>query len=169
MVTQDTTLYAKWTEVVTYTVTFDAQGGSAVASQTVAEGGLVIEPTPAPTKENHTFGGWYKEAGCTNVWHFATDIVEANITLYAKWTEGQTAAAKEFAAQVAVYPNPVADRLYISAPVEVAKVEIINGLGVVLQAAAAPADLKFSPLPNGIYYIRITFANGSTVVKRVTR
>ena len=52
-----------------YTVTFDSQGGSAVNSQTVARGGKVIEPT-APTKTGYTFGGWYKEPGCTNAWDF---------------------------------------------------------------------------------------------------
>jgi uncharacterized repeat protein (TIGR02543 family) len=80
----DVTLYAQWT-INTYTVTFDSQGGSAVASQTVEHGGKVTEPT-APTKEGYTFGGWYKESGCTNAWNFATDTVTANVTLFAKWT-----------------------------------------------------------------------------------
>jgi len=69
----------------TYTVTFDSQGGSTVSSQTVEDDGLVTEST-APTKEGYTFGGWYKESGCTNAWDFATDTVTADVTLYAKWT-----------------------------------------------------------------------------------
>jgi len=69
----------------TYTVTFDSQGGSTVSSQTVEDGGLVTEPT-APMKEGYTFGGWYKESGCTNAWDFATDRVIADVTLYVKWT-----------------------------------------------------------------------------------
>jgi len=68
----------------TYTVTFDSQGGSAVSSQIVEDGGLITEPT-APTKTDYTFDGWYKEPGCTNVWNFNTDTVTADITLYAKW------------------------------------------------------------------------------------
>lgn len=71
--------------VVPHTVTFDSQGGSAVASQEVAHGGKAMEPT-SPTKTGYTFGGWYKEAGCTDDWVFATDTVTSDVTLYAKWT-----------------------------------------------------------------------------------
>jgi len=84
------TLYAKWTFnigiiISYYTVTFDSQGGSALSSQMVEYGEKVTEPTD-PTKEGYTFGGWYKESGCTNAWNFANDTVTANVTLYAKWT-----------------------------------------------------------------------------------
>jgi len=77
----DVTLYAQWA-TNTYTVTFN---GSYIGSQTVEQGGLVIEPT-APTRAGYTFGGWYKESGCINSWDFATDTVTSNVTLYAKWT-----------------------------------------------------------------------------------
>jgi len=69
----------------TYTVTFNSQGGSAVASQTVDYGGKVTKPTD-PTREGYAFGGWYKEYGCTNTWDFNTDTVISDVTLYAKWT-----------------------------------------------------------------------------------
>ena len=82
-VTSAVTLYAKWT-IKTYTVTFNSQGGSAVSSQTVNHGGLVSKPTD-PTKAGYTFGGWYKEAGCTTAWDFDTDTVTSNVTLYAQW------------------------------------------------------------------------------------
>ena len=69
-----------------YTVTFDANGhGSAPANQTVDYGTNVTEPS-APTATGYTFGGWYKESGCTDAWNFTTDVVTGNITLYAKWT-----------------------------------------------------------------------------------
>ena len=69
----------------TYTVTFNSNGGSSVSSQTVTAGGKAAEPTPAPTKSDHTFGGWYKEDTFTTAWNFATDTVNADTTLYAKW------------------------------------------------------------------------------------
>lgn len=70
----------------TYTVTFDAQGGSAVASATgIATGGTVTKPND-PTFAGHVFAGWYKEAEGTNKWSFSQDQVTANTTLYAKWT-----------------------------------------------------------------------------------
>ena len=84
-VTADLTLYAKWTPI-TRTVRFDANGhGTAPASQMVAYGGTATRPAD-PTAEGWTFGGWYTEAACTNVYDFSTPVT-VNITLYAKWTE----------------------------------------------------------------------------------
>ncbi|MBQ9305065.1 InlB B-repeat-containing protein, partial [Butyrivibrio sp.] len=45
------------------------------------------EPTP-PTRSGYVFGGWYKEAECTNLFDWNTTITK-NITLYAKWTPGK--------------------------------------------------------------------------------
>lgn|GEM_PF-3543426 len=69
-----------------YTVTFDSQGGSAVPSlNNVTSGSKVSAPT-APTRAGYTFGGWFKESGCTSVWNFSSDTVTNNLTIYAKWT-----------------------------------------------------------------------------------
>lgn len=73
-----------------YTVTFDSQDGSAVASVEVESGNKVTKPTD-PRKEGHTFGGWYKEAACTNAWNFETDTVTGPTTLYAKWSPVEAA------------------------------------------------------------------------------
>jgi uncharacterized repeat protein (TIGR02543 family) len=81
-VTGDVTLYAKW--IPTYTVTFNANGGTAVTAQTVAEGGTVTEPT-APANGGSLFGGWYSDTGLTQLWNFGTDTVTADMTLYARW------------------------------------------------------------------------------------
>ena len=83
-VTADTTLYAKWTPV--YTVTFDSNGGSAVAAQEVIKDGKAIEPTD-PALSGNVFGGWYADEALTDVWDFDTDTVSGATTLYAKWTE----------------------------------------------------------------------------------
>ncbi len=77
---------AEW-KVNSYQVNFDSQGGTVVAPETVEFEGKVPEPV-APTREGYTFGGWYKEAGCQNVWDFKTEKMPAsNVTLYAKWTK----------------------------------------------------------------------------------
>lgn len=85
--TVDLTLYAKW-EVQANTVAFNMQGhGEAIASLTNVEyGSKISAPTPAPTAEGYTFGGWYKEPACANAWDFANDVVNEATTLYAKWT-----------------------------------------------------------------------------------
>ncbi len=83
-VTANTTLYARW-KTNTYTVAFNSQGGSAVASKTANYNATITAPA-APTRTGYTFGGWYKQAACTTPWVFSTDKVTANTTLYAKWT-----------------------------------------------------------------------------------
>jgi|GEM_PF-1183841 uncharacterized protein (TIGR02145 family)/uncharacterized repeat protein (TIGR02543 family) len=66
------------------TVSFNSQGGNAVTAQTVDSGSYAATPT-APTMAGYTLGGWFKEAGCINQWIFASDTVNADRTLYAKW------------------------------------------------------------------------------------
>ncbi len=78
-------LYAKWT-INSYTLSFDSQGGSDIALQTVQYKEKAMAPAN-PTKEGYDFGGWYKEAECANAWDFETDTVAADTTLYAKWTK----------------------------------------------------------------------------------
>ena len=80
-----TQLFASYTLVV-FTVTFDSNGGTLVASKT-AEGGdePVAEPAP-PTKTGYIFGGWYTDNNTFSEYYsFAEDVVK-NFTLYAKWT-----------------------------------------------------------------------------------
>lgn len=83
-VTEDVTLYAKWTEK-NYTVTFDTNGGSEITSQTVGANGTAVKPAD-PSKSGYIFGGWYKEADCETPWSFESGTVTADLTLYAKWT-----------------------------------------------------------------------------------
>ena len=68
-----------------YTVSFDSQGGSSVESQQVLKGNPVKSPD-APKRENYSFLGWYKSSDKNaDEWKFATDRVNSDITLYAKW------------------------------------------------------------------------------------
>ena len=62
-------------------VTFNSNGGSAVDAVEVEHGKTITKPDPART--GYTFGGWFKESTLTTEWIFATDVVEADITLYA--------------------------------------------------------------------------------------
>ncbi len=85
-ITAAITLYAKWT-IIQYTVTFNSQGGSAVAPQNVNYNAMATTPT-APTQTGYTFVGWYTDAAGTTAFNFTTPITAA-ITLYAKWTINQ--------------------------------------------------------------------------------
>ncbi|WP_010259284.1 InlB B-repeat-containing protein [Treponema primitia] len=70
--------------VLTHTVTFNSNGGSAVAPKTVTDGDPVTKPTD-PTRSGYTFDGWYPTAESSTLYNFATPVT-GNITLYAKWT-----------------------------------------------------------------------------------
>lgn len=63
-----------------YTVTFDANGGTAVDAQEVKEGEVATMPTS--TKVGYTFDGWYNG----DVKFEFTTAITANVTLKAKWT-----------------------------------------------------------------------------------
>ena len=70
------------TPVTTYTITFNSDGGTSVASQTIEEGQTANKPAD-PTKAGYTFVGWYN--GNTE-FDFSTTTITGNITLKAKWT-----------------------------------------------------------------------------------
>ncbi|MDY0064401.1 MAG: InlB B-repeat-containing protein [Bacilli bacterium] len=67
------------------TLTYESNGGTAVASEEVPGGFKATEPED-PTREGYTFAGWYKEATLTNAFDFAVDTISEPTTLYAKWT-----------------------------------------------------------------------------------
>ena len=68
-----------------YEVTYDSRGGSAVTGQTVLSGEKASQPE-TPIKAGTTFDAWYKDALYTEAWDFANNIVSADITLYAHYT-----------------------------------------------------------------------------------
>ena len=81
----DMTLYVKWGG----TVIFNSNGGSAVQEQEVAEGSHAAEPS-APTKSGYVFMGWYSNSGLSEAWNFDSDMVDGDMTLYAKWAIART-------------------------------------------------------------------------------
>ena len=75
-------------EKAKYTVTFNSNGGSAVASAEVEEGSTVAAPAD-PAKEGFTFVCWTTDEAGTAEYNFDT-AVSGNITLYAFWEENET-------------------------------------------------------------------------------
>ncbi len=70
----------KTEEVKKYTVTFNTNGGSAVASQTVEEGKNAVQPA-APARAGFVFKGWHLGNAAYN---FASPV-NSDITLVAQW------------------------------------------------------------------------------------
>ena len=70
----------------TFTVIFNSNGGSAVASITGVTSGATITTPISPKKGSYgAFGGWFKDVALNNEWNFSSDVVAEDITLYAKW------------------------------------------------------------------------------------
>lgn len=79
----DKILEAKW-KINTYTVQFNSNGGSVIASQTIEYGKKVTKPND-PAKEDCIFIGWYLDENCTQAWNFENDTITSNLILYAKY------------------------------------------------------------------------------------
>lgn len=89
-ITARTVLYAQWQRGAI--VTFDSNGGSSVAAQTVELGSAASEPA-APTREGYTFVGWSTAdaeqiaGGLYGLFDFATAL-DGDLTLTAVWQRG---------------------------------------------------------------------------------
>ena len=75
----------------TLTVTFDANGGSAVTAVTGKVWNETVDRPENPVKEGYTLEGWYCDNTLTTAWHFAgendADQLTGDVTLYAKWKD----------------------------------------------------------------------------------
>lgn len=85
----DRTVYAKWNVsggggvTTMYTLTFDTNGGTAVASVT-REAGTVIPLAQTTSRGGFTFGGWYSDKALTKAVSSVT--LNSDMTVYAGWT-----------------------------------------------------------------------------------
>ena len=89
-ITQNTTLYAQWkwepsaNGGTSFTVTFEVDGGSAIAPLTVSKGAKIVQPKP-PTKQDYRFVGWYTDKQFSVLFDFKAQTITQNTTLYAQW------------------------------------------------------------------------------------
>ena len=79
-----------------YTVSFDSQGGSAVAAIEHVESGTTIDAPENPAKEDLIFDGWYTGPDYATAWDFETSTVVSDTTLYAKWTTVRTGTVQDY-------------------------------------------------------------------------
>lgn len=81
-----TTLYAVWNQI-TYTVSYNANGGSgAPSAQTKKHGTALTLSTTKPTRANYTFKGWATSSnGGVAYSAGGSYTANANVTLYAVW------------------------------------------------------------------------------------
>lgn len=120
---------------VEYKVTFDSNGGSAVAEQTVINGKTLNKPAD-PVKENSTFIWWYTDNNkFENPFAFGSRPVTAPLTLYARWAGMPT--EKEYTVKFDLnYEDSnnnipavttIAGKLYITTPAPEREGYVFNG------------------------------------------
>ena len=80
---------------LTYTVSFNVDGGSEVAAQTVVNGKSASKPAQDPTRNGFVFVGWYADAAFTTPYAFGSAPVTGDTTVFARWS-AETATGNEF-------------------------------------------------------------------------
>ncbi len=80
----DSYVFASWS-IGQFTVSFDSNGGSAVASITDDYGTDISGFFEEPTKTGYNFTGWYSDSELTTLYTFDT-IPGSDITIYAGWS-----------------------------------------------------------------------------------
>jgi uncharacterized repeat protein (TIGR02543 family) len=83
LITENRTYYAQWS-INSYTVTFNANGGSGGTTKSVVYN-TAVGTLPTPSRTGYTFNGWYTAAsGGTAV--STSTVITGNVTYYAQWT-----------------------------------------------------------------------------------
>jgi uncharacterized repeat protein (TIGR02543 family) len=84
--TEDITLYAEWTlDTIYHSVNFDSTGGSFVDRIIYAEDTQIQYAPWEPEREGYTFVGWSTTENSEVISFPYKPVVNADITLYAKW------------------------------------------------------------------------------------
>jgi uncharacterized repeat protein (TIGR02543 family) len=76
------TVYSNW-KINSYNVSFEENGGSAVADQSIDYNSPAMKPAD-PSKTGYTFAGWYSDVALTTPYDFSTPVT-GDVTVYANW------------------------------------------------------------------------------------
>ncbi len=107
-VTNDITLYARWSESGVASVTFDLNLPTVDATASEPPSSLSLKvgekftPPTDPICDGYIFKGWYEADG--NSAATASTIIESNTTFYAQWAKLYTVS---FASDIGVVPDPI--------------------------------------------------------------
>ena len=92
------------TKEVVYKVTFESNGGSAVATEEVKAGEKAVKPEN-PTRKGYTFDKWTTDKDGKYEYAF-NSVLEGDITLYAQWIRVYKVGDKGPAGGIVFYVNP---------------------------------------------------------------
>ncbi len=141
----DLTLYAVWKKNTTYTLSYNANGGSGAPTSQTGATSYTISST-VPTRFGYTFLGWAKSNSATAATYKTGDSITltANTTLYAVWKSASTISTGtayntdiDFAGQARYYtftPSSSGDYIFESTGSLDAKISICNTSGTELDS-----------------------------------
>jgi len=99
-VTAYATLCLKW--ISTYTITFNANGGTVTPTSGTTNIGGTLASLPTPTRDGYTFNGWFTAATSGTAVTTST-VFNANATIYAQWRTLSNIAS----ATISAIPNQI--------------------------------------------------------------
>lgn len=140
-------------------MTFNADSGQfANGSETyatgllnAANGATTTAPAAAPTRDGYRFGGWYKDAAKSDLFHAETDKFTQNTVIYAKWDE---IPSHEITFEVTDKQT--------KAPITDAVITVKNSKNEVV----TPVDGKYT-LKEGTYDVTITATGYKTLSSKI--
>lgn len=85
--------------IVKHTVTFNANGGTTPTPYATlqVDDGDPVGSLPTTSRTNHRFFGWYKDDGTFYEEVYQNEIIEDDVTFYARWIEDTSSFPIEFA------------------------------------------------------------------------
>jgi uncharacterized repeat protein (TIGR02543 family) len=147
-------LTAKWI-AATYTITFNAGGGTVSPPSKLVVYNEVVGTLPTPVRSGYDFTGWNAAQSGSGTRYDAKTVYAAtdNITLYAQWVEGSATAVEATpVATLKVYPNPTTG--VVTVENDGAEVHLYTLTGtLLLQTQESRIDL--SPYASGVYLLTV--------------
>ena len=154
----DLTMYAHWNPD-SYTVTFDANGGSVAQATATVTYDAAYGTLPTPSREGHSFLGWFtaKEGG-VQVTEQTVYKTAGNSTLYAQWERTNA----DLTIQVS---NASADQNYIfivsNADQSIQRSIVVKGSSSVTIADLPVGKYTVTPLSGWVWRQNVTVADNS--------
>ena len=147
-------------------VTFESNGGSAVAAKKIGVNTHVLMPEK-PIKEDYIFAGWYADAAFTQVFEFDSTAVTQSMTLYAKWLEP---TYDEY--DYSIFTNKFATEFHITNKAQlVGFMHAVNGIDGVLTAnnfkgktVYLDCDILLNDTADWEYWGKYTYAESWTPI-----
>jgi uncharacterized repeat protein (TIGR02543 family) len=165
------TLYAKWTQVPTYTVAYNANGGAnAPANQIKTYSVALALSSTVPAREGYEFTGWNTAANGSGTDYAPGSNYTANasVTLYAQWTllnipvrSAQTASAANLRIH-AIGSAIILENLPANAKV---KVYTLNGKQIYSANPGNPQILRIQVQTKGMYIVKTTHGSERNVLR----